>query len=64
LFELLKLNPAHPSLQFKQVGRYWSARINRGFRALALVVDDGYLWFWIGSHDDYEAMIAAGRRKG
>jgi hypothetical protein len=26
-FELLKQNPRHPSLHFKKVGRYWSARV-------------------------------------
>jgi hypothetical protein len=25
--------------------------------ALAAEVDDGYLWFWIGSHADYDKMI-------
>ena len=28
-FEILEQNPDHPSLHFKQTGRYWSARINR-----------------------------------
>jgi len=26
-FELLKAEPAHPSLHFKKIGRYWSARV-------------------------------------
>jgi hypothetical protein len=26
-FELLKRDPRHPSLQFKRVGHYWSARV-------------------------------------
>jgi hypothetical protein len=26
-FRLLKENPAHPSLHFKKVGRFWSVRI-------------------------------------
>jgi hypothetical protein len=25
--------------------------------ALAVEVDDGLLWFWIGSHADYDAQI-------
>ena len=25
--------------------------------ALAVQVDEGLLWFWIGSHADYDAMI-------
>ncbi len=28
-FALLKENPSHPSLHFKKVGVYWSARVAR-----------------------------------
>ena len=56
-FQLLKENPRHPSLQFKKVGGFWSARVSLTHRALA--VEDGadYIWVWIGSHDDYERLI-------
>jgi hypothetical protein len=57
-FRLLKKDPRHPSLHFKKVGRYWSARVNRDFRALALDKPDGIYWFWIGPHDEYERLIA------
>lgn len=30
-FELLKKNQAHPSLQFKKVGDYWSVRISQSY---------------------------------
>jgi hypothetical protein len=49
-YALLKENPQHPSLHFKKVGRFWSVRIGLRYRALATEVDDGLLWFWIGSH--------------
>ena len=26
-YELLKIDPTHPSLHFKKVGRYWSVRV-------------------------------------
>jgi len=35
-FELLKRNPNHPSLQFKKVGGFWSARVSLSVRALAV----------------------------
>jgi hypothetical protein len=54
---LLKDNPRHASLQLKKVGRFWSVRVGSRYRALAVEVDDGLLWFWIGSHADYDAMI-------
>ena len=56
-YALLKRDPRHPSLQFKKVGRYWSVRVGLRYRALAVEVDDGYLWFWIGLHADYDKMI-------
>jgi hypothetical protein len=56
-FQLLKENPRHPSLRFKKVGGFWSARVGLGYRALA--VEDGYdfIWVWIGSHEGYDALI-------
>ena len=56
-FKLLKANPAHPSLHFKKVGKFWSVRVGINHRALA--IDDGeeFIWVWIGTHDEYERMI-------
>jgi hypothetical protein len=56
-YQLLKRDPRHPSLQFKKVGPYWSVRVGLRYRALALEVDDGYLWFWIGSHAQYDRLV-------
>jgi hypothetical protein len=44
-YELLKENPRHPSLQLKKVGRFWSVRVGKGYRALAVEVETGLLWF-------------------
>jgi len=55
-YALLKENPRHPSLRFKKVGRFWSVRVGTRYRALAVEVDAGLLWFWVGSHSDYDAM--------
>ena len=56
-YALLKENARHPSLQLKKVGQYWSVRVGARYRALALEVDGGLLWFWIGSHADYDALV-------
>ena len=56
-FALLKADPLHPSLQFKKVGRFWSARVGLRSRALATEVDGDMIWFWIGTHADYDALI-------
>lgn len=56
-YDLLDANPQHPSVRLKKVGSYWSARVGAGHRALAVEVDDGLLWFWIGTHADYDRIV-------
>lgn len=56
-FTLLSQNPRHPSLNFKRVGRYWSVRVGQHYRALAVEVDGDLLWFWIGTHAEYDINI-------
>lgn len=54
----LKADPRHPSLHFKRVGQFWSVRVGAHYRALGVDVDDGVLWFWIGTHAEYDALIS------
>lgn len=56
-YALLKENPRHPSLQFKKIGRLWSARVGLSYRALAVEAPRGLVWFWIGSHAEYNEKI-------
>ncbi|HEX5935352.1 MAG TPA: hypothetical protein VFY63_14410 [Pseudorhizobium sp.] len=56
-FKLLKMAPRHPSLHFKRIGRFWSVRVGKSWRALALQDGDDFVWFWIGSHADYDHLI-------
>lgn len=56
-YRLLLRDPRHPSLHFKQVGRLWSIRAGRGYRALAVDSEQGLIWFWIGPHAEYERII-------
>lgn len=56
-FERLKSDPHHPSLHFKQIGKVWSARVGIGYRALAIRSGDDWIWFWIGSHADYDKLL-------
>lgn len=56
-YALLKTNPRHPSLQFKKIGRFWSVRVGLRYRALAVEADNDLVWFWIGSHGDYNSII-------
>jgi hypothetical protein len=58
-FDLLKDNPRHPSLHLKKAGRYWSVRVGIHHRALAVEIDAGMVWFWIGSHAEYDRLITS-----
>lgn len=56
-YKLLLKDPKHPSLHFKRVGRFWSARVGLHYRALALDRDDYIVWFWVGTHAQYNRLI-------
>jgi hypothetical protein len=57
-FLLLKNDPRHLSLHLKKVGRFWSVRVGLHYRAVAVEVPSGLLWFWIGSHEDYNKLMS------
>ena len=59
-FERLKIDPHHPLLQLKKVGRtrpLWSARVGAHYRALGTEKPEGILWFWIGPHSEYDTLL-------
>jgi len=56
-FQLLKADPKYPSLHFKKIDGLWSARVGRDYRALGLDKAEGVVWFWIGTHADYEKLL-------
>ena len=57
-YEHLKLDPKYPALHFKIVGRFWSARVGGNYRAVAVEGVGGFVWFWIGTHADYDKLLA------
>ena len=57
-FELLKANPRHPSLRFKKIRALWSARVGIHYGALGVAVEGGVYRIWIGTHADYDRIIA------
>ncbi|MCF7988105.1 MAG: type II toxin-antitoxin system HigB family toxin [Methylovulum sp.] len=57
-FQLLKADSSHPSLHFKKVGKVWSARVGSNYRAVATPIEDGFLWVWIGTHAEYDKLLA------
>lgn len=57
---LIKNDPRHPSLHFKKVGRFWSARVGIHYRAAAVQEGDDFVWFWIGHHSEYDRLLGIG----
>ena len=53
-FDLLKSDPRHPSLHFKNVGKLWSVRVGIHYRALAVPDGEDFVWVWIGTHAEYD----------
>lgn len=61
-YKLWKNNSSHPSLEFKQINakdNLWSVRVGIGWRALGVmkVKEDKIVWFWIGSHAEYDKLL-------
>lgn len=56
-----KRDPGYPGLEFKQVHPtrpYFSVRVGLHWRAVSLKRADGsYVWFWIGSHAEYDSLL-------
>ena len=60
-YRLFKQNPSHPSLRFKKVHSrlpIYSARISKDYRAVGQLDGDTVIWFWIGSHADYDKLLS------
>ncbi len=51
----------HPSIQFKQVHKtqqVYSVRITLSYRALGVKQKNTMVWFWIGSHSEYDKLVS------
>ncbi len=59
-YRLFGDNPNHPSLHFKRIHSkqlIYSVRISINYRAVGIVDGDTIVWFWIGTHAEYEERI-------
>jgi hypothetical protein len=53
-------DPSHPGLRFKQVHSnppIYSARVGIGYRTVGALAGDTIVWFWIGTHADYDKLL-------
>jgi mRNA-degrading endonuclease RelE of RelBE toxin-antitoxin system len=59
-YQQFKQDPHHPSLRFKKVHPklpIYSARINKDYRAVGQLDQDTVIWFWVGSHTEYDLFL-------
>jgi hypothetical protein len=60
-YRLFMQNPLHPGLHFKRVyddPPMYSARVGISYRAVGVREGDTITWFWIGSHANYNKLLA------
>jgi hypothetical protein len=60
-YQRFRADPTHPSLHFKQVQAHsavYAARVGLHYRALAVRRPQYWLWFWIGTHAEYDKLLA------
>ena len=53
-------DPNHPSLRFKKLPPHedvWSVRITSDYRAIGRWRKDTIVWFFVGSHADYDKVL-------
>lgn len=59
-YTVFEKDPHHPGLRFKRVHSkrpIYSVRVSRDYRALGIQQDGEMIWFWIGSHSDYDKIL-------
>lgn len=58
-YRLFMENPNHPSLRFKSIHPtrpIYSVRIGLNYRAVGIRDGQDIIWYWIGSHADYDKL--------
>ena len=59
-YQLFQKDPYHASLHFKRIHSnrpIFSVRVSKSYRAVGVVEKDEIIWFWIGSHSEYDKLI-------
>ena len=59
-YRKFKINPHYPSLRFKKIHPnlpIYSVRINKDYRAVGQLNEDTIIWFWVGSHAEYNMLL-------
>jgi hypothetical protein len=64
-YQQWKQHPYQPTLEFKQVHPtrpVYSVRISLKWRAVGILENKVMVWFWIGSHEEYNNLLNLLRR--
>ena len=59
-YRQFKQDSSYPSLRFKKIHPelpIYSARISRNYRAVGQLDGDTVIWFWVGSHAEYNRLL-------
>ena len=59
-YKLFAIDAYRASLHFKRVHLMrpiYSARITRNYRAVDILEDNIIVWFWVGSHNEYDKLL-------
>lgn len=59
-YRIFEENPYHPGLRFKCINErksWYSVRVNKNYRAVGRWEDDTIIWFFIGTHGDYDHLL-------
>ncbi len=60
VYKQFKRDPYYPSFHFKRVHSsqpIYSVRITKDYRAVGVQQNNEIIWFWIGSHSDYDKLL-------
>ena len=60
VYKLFNQNPNHPSLNLKKVHpirSIYSVRVGMNYRAVGELDESDMIWFWIGSHGEYDKLL-------
>jgi hypothetical protein len=63
-YRLFQRDPHHPSLHFKRIHStkaVFSVRVSRGYRSIGILGENEIMWFWIGSHAEYDRLVRSTR---
>jgi hypothetical protein len=59
-YALFQNDPWYPSLRFKRIHSslpVYSVRVSKDYRAVGILMEGRVVWFWIGSHSQYDKLL-------